>query len=104
MEAVFDEKRDQSGGSGGIHPTIEHNQMDFLSIFVGTVVGGVTALFLNTLAYGTEKAAEWPYYYLFMPIAFFLSSWMVLRFAPDAAGHGTEKVIESIHKKMARSM
>ncbi|KXG44688.1 chloride channel protein [Tepidibacillus decaturensis] len=71
----------------------------FLSIFVGTVVGGVTALFLNTLAYGTEKAAEWPYYYLFMPIAFFLSSWMVLRFAPDAAGHGTEKVIESIHKK-----
>jgi len=38
------------------------------------------------------------YYYL-LPFALLLSVWMVKKFAPDAEGHGTEKVIEAVHKK-----
>ena len=43
-----------------------------------------------------------PYYYLLLPAAFFLSALMVDVLAKDAAGHGTEKVIEAVHKYSGR--
>jgi H+/Cl- antiporter ClcA len=41
------------------------------------------------------------YYYL-LPFALVLSVYLVKKFAPDAEGHGTEKVIEAVHKKSGK--
>ncbi len=42
-----------------------------------------------------------PYYYL-LPFGLMLSVWLTRTFAPDAKGHGTEKVIEALHKKSGK--
>ncbi|TCS78467.1 chloride channel protein [Tepidibacillus fermentans] len=70
-----------------------------LSSFAGIVAGGTTSLFLNLLSYGIKITSSWSSYYLFLPFALFISSWLVIKFAPEAEGHGTEKVIESVHKR-----
>ncbi|MFV9511470.1 chloride channel protein [Tepidibacillus sp. LV47] len=69
------------------------------STFAGVAAGGTTSLFLNLLAYSTKEVSSWHHYYLLIPFALFLSSWFVTRFAPEAEGHGTEKVIEAVHKR-----
>ncbi|ERP31427.1 chloride channel protein [Chitinivibrio alkaliphilus] len=71
----------------------------FLAIIAGVLVGGVSGVFLKTLDYGISQASMIPLYYLAIPAAFMVSLYLVRRFAPDARGHGTEKVIESLHKK-----
>ncbi|QZY54839.1 chloride channel protein [Crassaminicella profunda] len=73
-----------------------------LAIFAGLVVGSVTGIFLKLLHLGEHHAVKWDYYYLLMPIAFFLSSLLVVKLAPDAEGHGTEKVIEAVHQKQGK--
>lgn len=70
-----------------------------LAVFAGAVVGSVTGIFLKLLNFSNSSASKFSYYYLFMPIAFFLSSFLIVKFAPDAEGHGTEKVIEAIHQR-----
>ncbi|QEK11002.1 permease [Crassaminicella thermophila] len=70
-----------------------------LAIFAGLVVGSVTGLFLKLLHFGEHHMMKWNRYYLLMPIAFFLSSLLVVKLAPEAEGHGTEKVIEAVHQK-----
>lgn len=68
-----------------------------LAIFVGAIVGTATAIFLKTLAWATGTSNSYSHYYLLLPLALFLSSLMVKYLAPDAEGHGTEKVIEAVH-------
>src|SRR5665811_1079570 len=68
-----------------------------LAIFVGAIVGTATAIFLKTLTWATGTSNSYSYYYLLLPLALFLSSLMVKYLAPDAEGHGTEKVIEAVH-------
>ena len=70
-----------------------------LAIFIGGVVGSVTGLFLKLLDTGQSWSHSFNYYYLFMPLAFFLSSYTIMKLAPSAEGHGTEKVIEAIHQR-----
>lgn len=70
-----------------------------LAVFAGGVVGIATAFFLYLLHIGENNFTKIDYYYLFIPIAFFISSYLIIKFAPDAEGHGTEKVIEAVHKK-----
>ncbi len=72
----------------------------FLSIIIGVMIGAMVTLFLNILHYGdhTQTLLPFKYYYL-LPFALVLSTWLVKKFAPEAEGHGTEKVIESVHKK-----
>jgi H+/Cl- antiporter ClcA len=43
-------------------------------------------------------ASQNKYYFLILPAALFLSALFVKYLAPEAKGHGTEKVIEAIHK------
>ncbi len=74
----------------------------FLASCVGIVVGISTSIFLKLLDKGIGFAANFQYYYLLLPAAFFLSSLMVKYIAPEAAGHGTEKVIEAIHKRSGK--
>lgn len=73
-----------------------------IAIFAGLVVGSVTGVFLKLLHLGEYHMTKWNYYYLFMPITFFLSSLLVVKLAPDAEGHGTEKVIEAVHQKQGK--
>ncbi|MCT4621030.1 MAG: chloride channel protein [Marinisporobacter sp.] len=73
-----------------------------IAIFAGLVVGSVTGLFLKLLHLGEYHMTKWNYYYLLMPIAFFLSSLLVVKLAPDAEGHGTEKVIEAVHQRQGK--
>lgn len=73
-----------------------------LSTAIGVVVGVATAFFLKLLEWGTIRAHTFPYYFLFLPIAFFLSALMIKYLAPGAEGHGTEKVIEAVHKQSGR--
>ena len=69
---------------------------------VGVIVGAATAGFLYLLGWSISRTHSYPLYYLALPIAFFLSSAMIKTIAPDAEGHGTEKVIEAFHKRAGR--
>ncbi len=69
---------------------------------VGVLVGGGTTVFLSSLSWATQQAGRYPLHYLFLPLIILASSALVRWLAPDAAGHGTEKVIEAVHKRMGK--
>lgn len=69
-----------------------------LASCVGVIVGGSTAVFLSILNKGILFTSQYKYYYLLLPLALLVSSLLIKYLAPDAKGHGTEKVIEAIHK------
>ncbi|EJO5346166.1 chloride channel protein [Clostridium botulinum] len=69
-----------------------------LSILIGCSVGFITSLFIKLIHSGSHYIMKIHNYYLFLPIALFLSSFIILKLAPDAEGHGTEKAIEAVHK------
>ena len=70
-----------------------------LSSLVGSVIGLSTALFLFLLNWTTGRVGQFDYFFLLLPLALFLSSFISQYLAPEAAGHGTEKVIEAVHKR-----
>ncbi len=74
-----------------------------LSSVIGIVIGGVVTLFLNILEFAehSRTALPFPYYYT-LPFALVLTVWLVKTFAPTAQGHGTEKVIEAVHKQSGK--
>lgn len=69
---------------------------------VGIMVGLATTGFLRSLAWTSNQFGGVHDYYLFLPITLLVSSALVRWLAPDAAGHGTEKVIEAVHKRMGK--
>lgn len=69
-----------------------------ISTITGLVVGFAASIFLKILDWSTFTTTKFPFYFLSLPIALFLSTLLVKYLAPDAEGHGTEKVIEAIHK------
>lgn len=69
----------------------------FLAIIAGVIVGVPIAVFLLLLDAGTVGMRSWPNFFLLAPVGLFTSSLLVYLLAPDAQGHGTEKVIEAIH-------
>jgi H+/Cl- antiporter ClcA len=74
-----------------------------LAVLVGVVVGiGATIFFLKVLGIGIDVIQSHQYYFLFLPLVFFTSSALVKYLAPDAEGHGTEKVIEAVHKRWGK--
>ncbi len=73
-----------------------------LATIVGAIVGLSTGAFLEVLAWATGGMHQFEYSFLFLPVAFFASSLLVKTLAPDAEGHGTEKVIEAIHKSSGK--
>lgn len=74
----------------------------FLATIAGAIVGGATAIFLKILGWATGMGQLSPYTFLLLPIALFLSALSIKYLAPEAEGHGTEKVIEAIHKRSGR--
>jgi H+/Cl- antiporter ClcA len=57
----------------------------------------VTAIFLKLLLWGTTAGQSHRYFFVLLPVALFLSA-LLIKLAPDAKGHGTEKVIEAVHR------
>lgn len=70
----------------------------FLSSIIGVIVGVSTTIFLKLLNLSIGFANHFSLYYLSLPVVFFLCIIFTKYLAPDAEGHGTEKVIEAIHK------
>jgi H+/Cl- antiporter ClcA len=69
-----------------------------LATVTGIVVGLSTSIFLKSLETSINLTKGFKYYFLLLPVAMFLSTLIVKYLAPDAEGHGTEKVIEAVHK------
>lgn len=69
-----------------------------LATIAGAVVGIATTFFLKLLTLATDLSHQWSYRYWLPPVALFVSTVLVMYLAPDAKGHGTEKVIEAIYK------
>ncbi|GER93025.1 voltage-gated chloride channel [hot springs metagenome] len=74
----------------------------FLAACVGILVGISTAIFLKALDAGIIFAKGLHYYYFLLPVALLISTLMVRYLAPQAEGHGTEKVIEAVHRYSGR--
>ncbi|MFA5165235.1 MAG: chloride channel protein [Candidatus Omnitrophota bacterium] len=74
----------------------------FLATVIGVIVGFSTTLFLKALKWCTTLGGNSPNYFLMLPVALFVSVLLIKYLAPDAKGHGTEKVIEAIHKRAGR--
>jgi H+/Cl- antiporter ClcA len=74
-----------------------------LATVIGLIAGAATAGFLILLRISSEyTATQSSWYFLLLPLAFFFSSALIVWLAPDAEGHGTEKVIEAIHQRSGR--
>ena len=73
-----------------------------LATLIGVIVGSAAMVFLKLLNWGIGAARQFPYYFLLLPGAFFLSALIIKYLAPDAEGHGTEKVIEAIHRSSGK--
>ena len=74
----------------------------FLASIIGIIVGLSTTLFLKVLNWSRIFSNHYSYYFLLLPVALFLSAAIIKYLAPDAEGHGTEKVIEAIHKRSGK--
>lgn len=70
----------------------------FLASCAGILVGIYTTVFFKILEAGISFAGSYRYYFIAIPAAFVLSVLLVKYFAPQAAGHGTEKIIEAVHR------
>jgi H+/Cl- antiporter ClcA len=73
-----------------------------LATCVGVIVGGATTAFLKLLYVSDAVMGQYQWYFLLLPVGMFVSSALVQWLAPDAEGHGTEKVIEAVHKQSGR--
>jgi H+/Cl- antiporter ClcA len=73
-----------------------------LATVMGAIVGLSTSGFLIALNFSIRITSRYSYYFLLLPVAFFLSALIIKVFAPEAEGHGTEKVIEAVHKRSGR--
>ncbi len=73
-----------------------------LATLTGVIVGLSTTVFLKALAWSINIAEGHEYYFLLLPVAFVISIVLIKWLAPDAEGHGTEKVIEAIHTKSGK--
>lgn len=73
------------------------------SSIIGIVIGASVTFFLEMLRFSEEAQYMLPFkYYYLLPLALPLTVWLVKKYAPDAEGHGTEKVIEAVHKKSGK--
>ena len=66
---------------------------------VGVVVGSSTALFLVIIQTTLTLTDYLPYATALLPLGLMLSWWLTTTIAPDAPGHGTERVVPAIHQR-----
>ena len=73
-----------------------------LATVTGAIVGVSTSIFLKALGWSLDLTGQHRDYFLLLPVAFVVSTWLIRTLAPDAEGHGTEKVISAIHTSSGR--
>ena len=73
-----------------------------LAVIIGILVGASTTLFLKLLGWSSGLTYAIPYYYISLPVTFVLCTALINYLAPQSKGHGTEKVIEAVHKRSGR--
>ena len=74
-----------------------------LSSLIGAIIGIVVSIFLKILIFCENARTLLPFsYYYTLPFALVITVYVVKKFAPSAQGHGTEKVIEAIHKNSGK--
>lgn len=74
-----------------------------LSTIAGALTGSLIALFLFLLNASIDFVLALPdWRYALIPVGLLASLYVVKIFAPEAAGHGTDKVIFAIHYRAAR--
>ncbi|MEW6600589.1 MAG: chloride channel protein [Nitrospirota bacterium] len=73
-----------------------------LASCIGAIVGFSTTAFLKALDHSLNWTSDYDYFYLLLPVALLLSTLTIKYLAPGAKGHGTEKVIEAVHKHSGR--
>jgi H+/Cl- antiporter ClcA len=69
---------------------------------IGIVVGLSTTIFLKALGWSISAVSGYGYYFLLLPLALVLCDLTVRRLAPEARGHGTEQVIEAVHRRSGK--
>ena len=94
--------KDEEDSNGRSSPFVSIIKWTLLSTITGLVVGCGAAIFLKALDWSIGLVQVKQYYFLFLPVALFVSSFLVKYLASDAEGHGTEKVIEAIHKRWGK--
>ena len=71
-----------------------------LSSIIGMIIGAIVTFFLNILYYAENSQSLLPFHsYYLLPFGLMLTVFIIKKYAPNAQGHGTEKVIEAVHKK-----
>ncbi len=71
-----------------------------LSSLIGIIIGAIVTLFLKTIHLAEAYQQKLPFaYYYTLPFVLVFVVWLIRTFAPSAEGHGTEKVIEAVHKR-----
>ena len=74
----------------------------FISTVIGALIGIAVTFFLELINLSIEYTGGISFALFLLPPALFTSSLITTYLAPDAEGHGTEKVIEAIHKKAGK--
>lgn len=71
-----------------------------LSSAVGVLIGAIVTFFLNIIheSDNLKEFLPFPSYFL-LPFGLMITVYLIKTFAPSASGHGTEKIIEAVHKK-----
>ena len=72
-----------------------------LAVVAGVAVGYMTSFFILNLEFAIDYVAGLPENFTFflLPLGIIISTLSIAYLAPDARGHGTEKVIEAIHER-----
>jgi H+/Cl- antiporter ClcA len=73
-----------------------------LAAAVGVLAGAGTALFLRVLRWGIDTMTHAPLPLLWLPLGFVAAHALVRWLAPEAEGHGTDRVIEAVHQRSGR--
>jgi len=73
-----------------------------LAVIIGLLVGISTTVFLKLLFVTNGFSTRFHYYYLVLPFTFVLCTLLINYLAPQSKGHGTEKVIEAVHKRSGK--
>ena len=94
-----------------MHKHVTEQTAIFLSVFkwvtlsslVGIIIGAIVTFFLKILQSAENSRVFLPFdYYYILPFALMLTVYIVKKYAPNAEGHGTEKVIEAVHKQSGK--
>ena len=73
-----------------------------LATLIGVVTGASTWAFISLLEWSTGETSQVSYWFLLAPVGMVLSALAVRWLAPGAEGHGTEKVIDAVHRFSGR--